>query len=300
MASDAPRDDLVRSAPFQLERAQGDDGLTLTGHGAVFNQWTTIDSWEGHFRERIAPGAFKKTLQENGSRVRLQFDHGQHPLIGSLPIGAIRKLKEDGKGLYVEARLADNWLVQPVREAIENESIDGMSFRFSVVAERWDEPDDKLPERTITEVRLMELGPVVWPAYEGTDIGVRSLELARSLMAADDNTRREIATILLRGEDPDPEAAEGTSDPDTHPSEAAQEGTSEERAVTDDEPAESHSRSDDPDGSSPYQPAQRPSLTLERIREDRKKSAARVAAASAKERTHERRTDAYAGRSPAA
>jgi HK97 family phage prohead protease len=272
----APRDNLVRSAPFSLERADGDtDGLTLTGHGAVFNEWTTIDSWEGRFREQIAPGAFKKTLQENGPRVRLQFDHGQHPLIGSLPIGSIRKLKEDARGLFVEARLADNWLVQPVREAIENESIDGMSFRFSVVAEKWAAEDTDLPERTITEVRLMEVGPVVWPAYDGTDVGVRSLELARSLMAADDDTRREIATILLRGDNPDPDAADGTSDTSDTPADEAAAGTSTDRAVTDnDEPADSHSR--------PYQPAQRPVLTLERLRADREQVVARVAAASAR------------------
>lgn len=270
---EAPRDALVRSAPFALERADDDtDGLTLRGHGAVFNEWTIIDSWEGRFRERIAPGAFKKTLQENGARVRLQFDHGQHPLIGSLPIGAIRKLKEDRQGLYVEARLADNWLVQPVREAIENGSIDGMSFRFSVVAERWDKEDSDLPERTITEVRLAELGPVVFPAYEGTDVGVRSLELARSLLAADDTTRREIATALLR------ETGETT---DTRTDEAA-DGTSTDRAVdTPDEPAAGHSRSDDP-ASSPYQPAQRPALTPDRRKADRELVKARTAAASAR------------------
>jgi HK97 family phage prohead protease len=288
---DHPRDDLVRSAPFQLERADGDDGLTLTGHGAVFNEWTVIDSWEGHFRERIAPGAFKKTLQENGSRVRLQFDHGHHPLIGSLPIGSIRKLKEDTKGLFVEARLADNWLVQPVREAIEAGSIDGMSFRFSVVAERWDKQDSDLPERTITEVRLMELGPVVWPAYEGTDVGVRAMELARSLIAADDNTRREIAQILLRGDSPDTEAADGTSNPDTLTTEAA-DGTSVDRAVPDDEPADSHSRT--------YQPAQPPVKTPERRQQEFETVRNRVAAASAQGAHHERRTDAHASRPSAA
>jgi HK97 family phage prohead protease len=278
----APRDDLVRSAPFALERAEGDDGMTLSGHGAVFNEWTTIDSWEGRFRERISPGAFKKTLQENGSRVRLQFDHGQHPLIGSLPIGSIRKLKEDSRGLFVEARLADNWLVQPVREAIENESIDGMSFRFSVVAERWDKEDDDMPERTITEVRLMELGPVVWPAYDGTDVGVRSLELARSLMAADDDTRREIANILLRGDSPDPDAVDnGTSDTSDTQTDEAADGTSTDRAVTTDEPAESHSRSDDTESSS-YQPAQRPQKTPDQRKADRELVLARVAAVSAR------------------
>jgi len=227
--SDAPRDNLARSVPFHLERADdGGDGLTLRGHGAVFNEWTTIDSWEGRFREQLAPGAFRKTLRENGSRVKLQFDHGQHPLIGSLPIGAIRELKEDDHGLFVEARLTDNWLVEPVRDAIANESIDGMSFRFSVVNERWDKFDSELPERTITEVKLMELGPVVFPAYPTTDVGVRSLELVRSLTGADDATRHEIATLLLR---------ETGKDPDTRTDEAADPGTSEERAVVDDEPA---------------------------------------------------------------
>jgi HK97 family phage prohead protease len=251
--SDAPRDNLTRSAPFQLERADDDDngdGLTLQGHGAVFNEWATIDSWEGRFREQIAPGAFRKTLRESGKLVKLQFDHGQHPLIGSLPIGAIKELKEDDRGLYVKARLADNWMVQPVRESIANSSIDGMSFRFSVVNETWDKVDSDLPERTITEVRLFELGPVVFPAYPTTDVGVRSRELVRSLLDADDTTRREIATLLLR--------ASGEEQPDTRTDEAAA-GTSDGRAVVDDEPAEGHSR--------PYQPAQPPDVTPERRKE---------------------------------
>jgi len=260
---ETPRDNLVRSAPFQLERDDGEhgDGLTLRGHGAVFNEWTTIDSWEGKFQERIAPGAFRKTLKESGHRVRLQFDHGQHPLVGSLPIGAIRQLTEDERGLFVEARLADNWLIQPVREAIENGSIDGMSFRFSVVNDRWEKQNTDMPERTITEVKLHELGPVVFPAYETTDVGVRSLELARSLTSADDQTRREIADILLRtseaSTDTQPEGAVDDVDtPDVEPS-------------PDDEPATDHSRS--------ITPAQRRAVPFERLAEDRARVAQMLA-----------------------
>ena len=219
-------DALVRSTEFDLVRAEGDDGLTLRGHGAVFNKWTTIDSWEGRFTERIMPGAFTKTLKESGSKVRLQFDHGQHPMIGSLPIGAIKELREDAKGLFVEARLSDNWLVQPVRDAIDNGSIDGMSFRFQVVAETWAKENTDMPERSISEVRLIELGPVVWPAYAGTDVGVRSSELARSLIEADDATRHEIATLLLR---------------DTTTPEAVESDTSADVAVDSVEPATRHS-----------------------------------------------------------
>jgi phage head maturation protease len=32
-----------------------------------------------------------------------------------------------------------------------------------------------LPERTITEAKVMEFGPVTFPAYEGATAGVRSL-----------------------------------------------------------------------------------------------------------------------------
>lgn len=257
---DAPRDGLVRHVPFTSDRTDGTDGLTLTGHGAVFNEWTEIDSWEGRFKERIAPGAFKKTLRENGSRVRLQFDHGTHPLIGSLPIGAIRQLREDDIGLYVEARLEDNWLVQPVRDAIASGSIDGMSFRFSVVNEKWGALDSDLPERTITEVRLAELGPVVFPAYEKTDVGVRSLELARSLHNADEDTRRDIARALLALDTPD------TSDEDV-----------EDGAVTETEPR-SEAATGTSEHSGTYIPAARPRLTPEQREQHRSEVAKYLAA----------------------
>lgn len=49
-----------------------------------------------------------------------------------------------------------------------------MSFRFRVTREEWDETGD-IPVRTIRELDLFELGPVVFPAYEATSVGVRSL-----------------------------------------------------------------------------------------------------------------------------
>lgn len=247
---DAPRENVTRSVPFAVTReheGEGTDGLTLTGHAAVFNDWTEINSWEGQFREKIAPGAFKKTIRENNGRVRLQFDHGSHPLIGSIPLGQVRRLKEDSHGLFVEARLSDNWLIQPVRDAIADEAIDGMSFRFTVEKDSWDKLDSDLPERTIQEVRLMELGPVVFPAYDTTDVGVRSRQIAQELLEADDDTRREVARALTFGvqiSDSDEEsgsdeaADDGTSaQHDGTRDDAAFQGTSDERVAAPDEAA---------------------------------------------------------------
>lgn len=203
---DYPRDNLTRSVPFTLERAIDDagDGLTLEGYGAVFDTPTRIDSWEGTFDEVIARGAFARTIKARMPKV--QFDHGHHPMIGSIPLGAIEAIREDSHGLYVRARLADNWLVQPVRDAIASGAIDGMSFRFSVVQELLDESGD-VPLRTVKEVKLYEVGPVVFPAYESTSVGVRSVVD----QLADPEFRAHLARALVLGT-PDEPAREGTSD----------------------------------------------------------------------------------------
>lgn len=189
-----PRDDVCRSVAFTLTRdgeADG-DGLSFEGYAAIFNSPTRIDSWEGTFDEQIAPSAFRKSLQERTPK--FQFDHGRHPLIGSVPIGTITDIHEDDRGLFVQARLGQHTLIDLVREAISTGAIDGMSFRFSVVREDWQDrngrpvrSDDELqrllwgeqPERlpllrTLKEVKVTEVGPVVWPAYADTTAGVRS------------------------------------------------------------------------------------------------------------------------------
>lgn len=206
------RTDVIRSLDFQLIRAgqdQASDGLTLEGYAAVFDAPTDIDSWEGTFTEQIRRGAFRRTIQQNTPV--LQFDHGRHPLIGSIPIGAIEDLREDDQGLYVQARLSDNWLMQPLRDAIAQRSITGMSFRFEVIRDEWRDkngviltpveldkllwkPGDRGPlARTLIEVRLRELGPVVFPAYTGTSVDVRAREIAERIATDPHEARRSLA-----------------------------------------------------------------------------------------------------------
>ncbi|WP_370501154.1 HK97 family phage prohead protease [Mycolicibacterium sp. jd] len=189
--------DLFRAVPLAQFRT-GDglsgagDGLTFTGYGAVFNTPTRIDSWEGLFDEQLAPGAFVKSLRERTPK--FQFDHGRHSMLGSVPIGVITDIHEDGHGLYVEARLGQHMLIDLVREAIATGAVDGMSFRFEVVREEWRDtngrrvaPEDvrrilyygEQPERapllrTLKEVNVSEVGPVVWPAYPTTTAAVRT------------------------------------------------------------------------------------------------------------------------------
>lgn len=201
-----PREDVLRSTPFAIRATDDDpaDGLTLDGYAAVFKRKAKIDSWEGRFWEQIAPGSMRKSFRE--APPKIQFDHGRHPLIGSIPIAELKSIREDvdpdlapDGGAHVIGRMSDNWLIQPVRDAIASKSVDGMSFRFTVVREEWadadgkvirDEeqlrellrrswyeevPDEELLTRTLKELRVPELGPVVFPAYAETSVGVRSM-----------------------------------------------------------------------------------------------------------------------------
>ena len=202
-------DRLTRTADFTLTRSDG-DGLTLEGYAAVFGVPTRIDSWEGKFDEVLQSGAFKRTIDRKGpAGIRLQFDHGRHPFIGSIPIGRIDELREDARGLFVRASLFDNDLVKPVRDAIDGGAITGMSFQFRVVRESWDESGD-IPVRTIEEVELFELGPVVWPAYDTTTVGVRAQQVAADL--ADQDFRDEVIRALVTAGTPAPPADNGTGD----------------------------------------------------------------------------------------
>ncbi|GAS95471.1 phage prohead protease [Mycolicibacterium canariasense] len=211
-----PRDDVCRSVPFTSTRDDG-DGLTFEGYGAVFNSPTRIDSWEGTFDEQIAPGAFRKSLRERTPK--FQFDHGHHSLIGSVPIGVIEDIREDDNGLFVQARLGQHFLIDLIREAIATGAIDGMSFRFSVVRDEWRDAEGKLvrPEdveealwsgsrgillRTLKEVKIAEVGPVVWPAYSDTTASVRSQDPVEidPTRLNEPEQRRKLGELLLRAE----------------------------------------------------------------------------------------------------
>jgi HK97 family phage prohead protease len=143
----------------------------LVGHAAVFNQEANIG---GMFREMIAPGAFAKSLKENDD-VRGLFNHDANFVLGRTKAGTL-ELKEDKVGLLSEINPPDTQLVRDmVLEPMRRGDIDKMSFGFEVKAQEWrDGEDGELDLRIIREAKLYDVSPVTFPAYEGTDIAVRS------------------------------------------------------------------------------------------------------------------------------
>ena len=112
----------IRTLPFTgpMHNVKGQplsgDGRTLEGYAAVFGVPTRIGALGGDFEEVIQPGAFARSISQ--SSPVLMFEHGKHPMVGTLPIGTIDLATEDDVGLWISARLLDTWLVDPVRVAI--------------------------------------------------------------------------------------------------------------------------------------------------------------------------------------
>jgi HK97 family phage prohead protease len=215
MKARPPRDNVVRAMPGvrALElRAEGDTGPVMTGHFAVFDQWTEIDSWiEGRFLERIAPGAFRQTFGIKGpdgdGSIRVLFQHGSDPVVGDKPIATPEVLIEDQRGVYYEAPLLDAPYVRDNVIPGLRAKLFGASFRFRVIKEDLvDDPKKSdfnpqgLPERTIREAAVYEFGPVTFPAYPGASAGMRSMTDSWTLarLAPDDEQRKALIALLMQ------------------------------------------------------------------------------------------------------
>ena len=151
-------------------RAEG-DGMTFSGYAAVFNS----PSEPLPFIERIAPGAFSKTLRDRKRDVRLFVNHDSNLVLASRNSGTLR-LSEDERGLKVEADLPNTTAGRDIAELMRTGVVDKMSFGFQV-DKRGDKWNEDGTERILTSVKLYETSIVTgFPAYESTLATVRSLE----------------------------------------------------------------------------------------------------------------------------
>ena len=155
---------------FELRDAAEGAGMTFVGYGAVFNS----DSEPLPFTERIAPGAFSRSLRSR-NEIKMFVNHDTTQVLASKRAGTLR-LSEDSHGLRVEADLPDTTAGRDMAFLIKRGDVADMSFGFSVPrgGDSW---SDDGATRELREVRLHEVSIVTgFPAYAATTASVRSLE----------------------------------------------------------------------------------------------------------------------------
>lgn len=193
----------------------------FTGHAAVFDSRTAIGNpltWG--FYEEIAPGAFTRTIA--GGDARMLVDHDSRLVVARVGAGSMT-LSQDKVGLAVDAALdTDLSYVSDLVANLRNGNIDGMSFGFYVRQDEWatetvetsDGQQAEVEVRRITEVELLEVSAVTFPAYKETAASLRSYSLVPALRRrADPDAIERLAKYR-------PELAELLGDVDRDPGES--------------------------------------------------------------------------------
>lgn len=139
------------------------------GYASTTGTGYPVNDWLGEYRETIMPGAFAKTLREQGD-VPLLFDHAGVPLASTG--SKTSRLSEDGHGLLNEANLdrsdgQTNTICVQLRRGVLNK----MSFSFRSIRDDWNKAYD---ERSVSELALFDTSVVTYPANPATSAELRN------------------------------------------------------------------------------------------------------------------------------
>jgi HK97 family phage prohead protease len=191
---------------FEVRATENADSAEIGGYAAHF---LTVDSHGSTFGR----SAFKKTIRERGDKIPVTYNHDPDKLIGQTT-----ELRNDSKGLKFRARIIeDTHWGKEVMTLVRSNVLTGASFRFNSIKDRPGLPTDGIQldglrgiqpseVRFIEEVRLKEIGPVVFPSnprsqiesYRSEDHEEFFGELVDSIRNADldaDQIERLIASI---------------------------------------------------------------------------------------------------------
>jgi HK97 family phage prohead protease len=161
---------------MQMRAEETSDGLTLRGYATTFDSEYEITDALGTYVERVAPGAFTRTL-DHGADVRLLINHDGLPLARTK--SGTLALEQDDTGLLCEARLdGESPLVRSLKSAMDRGDADQMSFAFRVVKQDW---NDDYTDRTIREAQLFDVSVVTYPANPATSVSLRTAASLRGL-----------------------------------------------------------------------------------------------------------------------
>lgn len=145
--------------PFEI-KAVTPDGI-IEGYASTFNN---IDLGG----DKVMPGAFKRTLKNNGSKVPILADHRMDQ-----QIGWNMDAKEDSSGLYVKGWLDINnnqkakEKYSMAQKALEVGAKSGLSIGYAAVG--WEIVNDKqtnMSYRKLKEIKLYEYSLVTFPMNE--------------------------------------------------------------------------------------------------------------------------------------
>ena len=184
----------------EIRQAQDGNGMTFGGYAWRYNE-PSLPLGHG-FTERIAPGAFTRSLKSR-VEIRAYVNHDDTLLLGSRRAGTLR-IEDRAEGGWVEIDLPDTTWGRDIRTLVERGDIGargngGMSFGFSTVKDDW---SDDGTERTLIAAKLYEVSVVTGTsAYMSTTAQmVRKVQGLANRTAVNVDDLSEAMSALQAGE----------------------------------------------------------------------------------------------------
>ncbi len=186
---------MMRTASTQFNTRDDDGNLAIEGYFAVFNSNYDIGN---KMSESIAPGAFDNTIADD---IRALINHDTTLVLGRTKAGTLQ-LRTDSHGLWGHIDINPNDSdAMNLYNRVQRGDVDQCSFGFDILNEETDFREDGSVHWTIKEVKLYEVSPCTFPAYEETSIAARTKE-RNDLLKRKNDAWKENTLNKLKGVNP--------------------------------------------------------------------------------------------------
>ena len=122
--------------------------------------------------ERISPGAFDDVLKNSPDVVGL-FNHDPSNVLGRTSAGTLT-VEADERGLKYSIKPGETQTGRDVAEMIKRGDVSGSSFAFQPGQITWSQEGETLVRQVETVTQLFDVGPVTYPAYNGSSVESRN------------------------------------------------------------------------------------------------------------------------------
>jgi len=172
-----------------VTRSDGEDSRIIRGYFAVFNK---LSKTLGYFREKIDRNAFDDIDFANEDIVAL-FNHNYDQIVGRTIGDPKMTLGVDDTGAWYEFEIPNTTIGNDLLENVKRKLVQHSSFSWPrwTVEDVWDEDPELGDIRTIKKfTRILDVAPVVNPAYSDTTSDARNYDGAKKSYEAWKNDKR--------------------------------------------------------------------------------------------------------------
>lgn len=151
----------MKKLMFKVKTVIENDELFIEGFAVKYN---VVDSTR--YKDKLLYGCCTKTLKENKSNIKLLFEHDRARVIGK-----IVNYEDSFEGLFIKAKISE---AEPeIKTKISEGLYDSFSIGFIEIKSTPIFDDNReLVENQITEIKLIEVSLVSFPAYKQAKFSV--------------------------------------------------------------------------------------------------------------------------------